>query len=113
MDGSPVAVYPTMTTTEAQMTTRRTATTATLAAILVTGGLIGSAVAANAQDRNRAPAPVPGMARMHELMSQQNPGMTRMHERMSQQNPGMARMHELKTDGSRGARRHCPQPRST
>ena len=83
------------------MNTRRTAATAALAALLVTGGLISSAVAANAQDRGRAPAPVPGMARMHELMSQQNPGMARMHQQMTQQNPGMARMHELMTDGPR------------
>ncbi len=73
------------------MTTRRTATTATLAALLVTGGLIGSVVTAHAQDPDRAPAPVPGMTRMHELMSEGNPGMARMHELMSEGNPGMAR----------------------
>ena len=33
------------------------------------------------------------MARMHQLMSDDNPGMARMHELLPQGNPGMVRMH--------------------
>ncbi|SDR06019.1 hypothetical protein SAMN04489742_3728 [Arthrobacter crystallopoietes] len=39
-----------------------------------------------------------GMARMHELMMDENPGMARMHEQMMDENPGMARMHEQMMD---------------
>ncbi len=86
------------------MNTRRTAATAAMAlAALTTGGLLlapaGTASALSQPDQ--APGPVPGMARMHQQMTEQDPGMARMHELMTQQNPGMARMHELMTDGPR------------
>ncbi|WP_019484280.1 hypothetical protein [Arthrobacter sp. TB 23] len=41
---------------------------------------------------------VPGMAKMHELMTKDNPGMARMHELMIADNPGMERMHEQMMD---------------
>ena len=72
------------------MNTRRTATTAATAlAALTTGGLLlAFAATASAQDRpDRSTAPVPGMAQMHQQMTEQD--------------PGMARMHQLVTDGPR------------
>lgn len=86
------------------MMTRRTVTAAATAlAALTTGALfLASASTASAQDRpDRGTAPVPGMARMHQQMTEQDPGMARMHELHAAQNPGMARMHQLMTDGSR------------
>ena len=110
------------------MKSRRTAITAALAALAVSGGSLAYSATASAQDRpGTAPAPgtagsaamhdrmtdpemarhgrmgeqSPAMARMHELMTAQNPGMARMHELMTAQNPGMAQMHQRMTDGSR------------
>ncbi len=87
------------------MNARRTATitAATALVTLTAGGLfLAPAATASAQDRpDRASAPVPGMARMHQQMTEQNPGMARMHELMTEQNPGMARMHQQMTDGPR------------
>ena len=85
------------------MKVRRTTATVTLVATLAAGGvLLASAGTAFAQDRtDRAPGPVPGMAEMHQQMTEQNPGMARMHELHTDQNPGMARMHQLMTDGPR------------
>ena len=83
------------------MTARRTAATA-LAAFAAGAVLLASAGTAAAQDRpDHGSTPVPGMARMHQQMTQQNPGMDRMHELYVEQNPGMARMHQLMTDGPR------------
>ena len=109
------------------MKSRRTAITAALAALAISGGSLAYSATASAQDRaGTAPTPGtaemaamhermtdsgmarmhermtdPGMVRMQELMVAQNPGMARMHELMVAQNPGMARMHERMTDGSR------------
>ncbi len=83
------------------MNARRTATTAaTVLAALTAGGLL-VAPAATASAQDRSPAPVPGMDRMHQQMTDQNPGMARMHELHREGNPGMPRMRELMTDGSR------------
>ncbi len=67
------------------MNVRRNTATATLLAALAAGGvLIPSAGTASAQGpADRMPAPVPGMERMHELMTEQNPGMARMHQLMT------------------------------
>jgi hypothetical protein len=67
------------------MKVRHTTATATLLAALAAGGvLLASAGTASAQDAtDRDPGPVPGMARMHQLMTEQNPGMARMHQLMT------------------------------
>jgi hypothetical protein len=85
------------------MKVRRTTATATLLTALATGSvLLTSAGTASAQDpAHHAPRPVPGMARMDELMLAGNPGMARMDELMLAGNPGMARMHQLMLDGPR------------
>ena len=96
------------------MNSRRTAITAVLAALAISGGSLAYSATASAQDRaGTAPAlgmaamhePMgaqrPGMARMHELMTAQHPGMAPMHELMTAQHSGMARMHERMTEGSR------------
>jgi len=81
---------------------RTTATVALLAALATGGVLLTSAGTASAQDpAHRAPRPVPGMARMDELMTAGNPGMVRMHQLMIDGNPGLARMHQLMIDGPR------------
>lgn len=62
-----------------------------------------SAATAALADPDRPPrsGQVPGMDRMHELMTEGNPGMDRMHELMIDGNPGMDRMHEMMTEGPR------------
>jgi len=86
-----------------QRTTATATATATLLAALATSGVLFTAAGtASAQDpAHRAPRPVPGMARMHQLMTDGNPGMARMHQLMTDGNPGMARMHQLMTDSPR------------
>lgn len=85
------------------MNARRTAaTTATILAAVTAGGLyLASAASATAPARSSQAPQVPGMARMHQQMTEQNPGMARMQQLMAEQNPGMARMHQLMTDGPR------------
>ena len=97
------------------MKSRRTAVTAALAALAVSGGSLGYSAAASARDRAgtaRAPGTAgmaathermsdPGMVRMHELMTAENPGMAQMHQRMLEQDPGMTRMHQRMSGGSR------------
>ena len=67
--------------------------------LLVGTGVIGATAAivtpAVAGNPDPTPPTPPGMARMHELMTQGNPGMARMDELMQAGNPGMERMHEL------------------
>ncbi len=84
------------------MNGQRTITATALAALAAGSVLLVSVGTASALDRpDRASAHVPGMARMHQQMTEQNPGMARMHQLHVEQNPGMARMHELMTDGPR------------
>ena len=85
------------------MNVRRTPTAAAALTALAAGTfLLANAGAASAQTGpDRAPSPVPGLARMHQQMTDQNPGMARMHELHAEGNPGMARMHQLMTDGPR------------
>jgi len=85
------------------MNVRRNTATATLLAALAAGSVLtataGTALAQGPADR--IPGPVPGMERVHELMTEQDPGMLQMHDLMTDQNPGMLRMHDLMTDGPR------------
>lgn len=62
--------------------------------------IVAPAVASDPDPIQAAPTAPPGMARMHELMTQGNPGMARMHELMTAGNPGMERMHELMMRGA-------------
>lgn len=67
--------------------------TALAAATLAVGLGSTAAVAAAAPDVPER-RPVPGMAAMHD-----NPGMARMHELMTDDDPAMAKMHELMLSG--------------
>lgn len=74
-----------------------------LVSVVVTAAaaaIVTPAVADSPDPAPRDPMAPPGMARMHELMTQGNPGMARMHELMAQGTPGMERMHELMMRGT-------------
>ncbi len=67
------------------MHVRRTTVTATLLATVAAGGVrLASAGTAFAQGTaERDPAHVPGLAKMHQQMGDENPGMARMHQLMT------------------------------